>query len=165
MQKSNSAYACVSAGGYKGFGLGMMVEVFCGMLAGSEYSRNIRTWRVTDRPANLVCVQSLRQSATHARAHTELIYRSRLHTVDSWKKNQRAWFLPLLILPSSVHLYTLQLTARPSLAFSRHVLNISGPLLNTLVCVVALRATVWWKNNEEYKTFTNSHAIAGNMTS
>ncbi|XP_063052850.1 uncharacterized oxidoreductase YjmC-like isoform X2 [Engraulis encrasicolus] len=42
-----------TTGGYKGFGLGMMVEVFCGMLAGSEYSRNIRTWRVTDRPANL----------------------------------------------------------------------------------------------------------------
>ncbi|XP_041965033.1 uncharacterized oxidoreductase YjmC-like [Alosa sapidissima] len=44
---------CETTGGYKGFGLGMMVEVFCGMLAGSEYSRYIRTWRVTDRAANL----------------------------------------------------------------------------------------------------------------
>ncbi|KAL2093979.1 hypothetical protein ACEWY4_011291 [Coilia grayii] len=42
-----------TTGGYKGYGLGMMVEVFCGMLAGSQYSRHIRTWRVTDRAANL----------------------------------------------------------------------------------------------------------------
>ncbi|XP_046890192.1 uncharacterized oxidoreductase YjmC-like isoform X2 [Hypomesus transpacificus] len=40
-------------GGYKGFGLGMMVEVFCGMLAGSQYSRYIRTWKGTDRVADL----------------------------------------------------------------------------------------------------------------
>ncbi|XP_019912127.1 uncharacterized oxidoreductase YjmC isoform X2 [Esox lucius] len=44
---------CEATGGYKGFGLGMMVEVFCGMLAGSHYSQNIRTWKVTDRAANL----------------------------------------------------------------------------------------------------------------
>ncbi|KAJ7998249.1 hypothetical protein DPEC_G00220660 [Dallia pectoralis] len=42
-----------ATGGYKGFGLGMMVEVFCGMLAGSHYSQNIRTWKDTDRVANL----------------------------------------------------------------------------------------------------------------
>lgn len=51
--------ACFVSGGYKGFGLGMMVEVFCGMLAGSEYSSHIRSWRVTDRAANLVCAQPL----------------------------------------------------------------------------------------------------------
>uniref|UniRef100_A0AAY4CLI2 Malate dehydrogenase n=1 Tax=Denticeps clupeoides TaxID=299321 RepID=A0AAY4CLI2_9TELE len=40
-------------GGHKGYGLGLMVEVFCGMLAGSRYSRHIRTWRDTDRVADL----------------------------------------------------------------------------------------------------------------
>uniref|UniRef100_H3CSR4 Malate dehydrogenase n=2 Tax=Tetraodon nigroviridis TaxID=99883 RepID=H3CSR4_TETNG len=42
-----------ATGGYKGYGLGMMVEVFCGILAGAHYSSNIRTWKVTDRVANL----------------------------------------------------------------------------------------------------------------
>lgn len=41
-------------GGYKGYGLGMMVEVFCGILAGAQYSNHVRTWKVTDRVANLV---------------------------------------------------------------------------------------------------------------
>lgn len=40
-------------GGYKGYGLGMMVELFCGILAGAHYSNNIRTWKVTDKVANL----------------------------------------------------------------------------------------------------------------
>ena len=56
-------HVCFVLGGYKGFGLGLMVEVFCGMLAGSQYSRYIRTWRVTDRAANLVCVQPFCQIA------------------------------------------------------------------------------------------------------
>ena len=43
------------SGGYKGYGLGMMVEVFCGILAGAQYSKYVRTWKVTDRVANLVC--------------------------------------------------------------------------------------------------------------
>uniref|UniRef100_A0A3Q0SEA3 Malate dehydrogenase n=1 Tax=Amphilophus citrinellus TaxID=61819 RepID=A0A3Q0SEA3_AMPCI len=42
-----------ATGGYKGYGLGMMVEVFCGILAGAQYSKYIRTWKVTDRVANL----------------------------------------------------------------------------------------------------------------
>nr|XP_046250568.1 uncharacterized oxidoreductase YjmC-like [Scatophagus argus] len=42
-----------ATGGYKGYGLGMMVEVFCGILAGAQYSNKIRTWKVTDRVANL----------------------------------------------------------------------------------------------------------------
>ncbi|KAK7891606.1 hypothetical protein WMY93_023569 [Mugilogobius chulae] len=42
-----------ATGGYKGYGLGMMVEVFCGILAGAEYSNRIRTWKVTDKVANL----------------------------------------------------------------------------------------------------------------
>lgn len=45
---------CLTSGGYKGYGLGMMVEVFCGILAGAQYSSNIRTWKVTNRIANLV---------------------------------------------------------------------------------------------------------------
>ncbi|XP_015193811.1 uncharacterized oxidoreductase YjmC-like [Lepisosteus oculatus] len=44
---------CEATGGYKGFGLGLMVEVFCGMLAGSQYSRHIRTWKFTERTADL----------------------------------------------------------------------------------------------------------------
>nr|XP_004563910.1 uncharacterized protein LOC101476659 [Maylandia zebra] len=42
-----------ATGGYKGYGLGMMVEVFCGILAGAQYSKYIRSWKVTDRVANL----------------------------------------------------------------------------------------------------------------
>ncbi|XP_069018761.1 uncharacterized oxidoreductase YjmC-like isoform X1 [Embiotoca jacksoni] len=42
-----------ATGGYKGYGLGMMVEVFCGILAGARYSKHIRTWKVTDRVADL----------------------------------------------------------------------------------------------------------------
>ncbi|ROT81023.1 hypothetical protein C7M84_000228 [Penaeus vannamei] len=39
--------------GYKGFGLGMMVEIFCGILTGAPYGSNIRDWTRTDRPADL----------------------------------------------------------------------------------------------------------------
>ncbi|XP_075905389.1 putative oxidoreductase YjmC isoform X2 [Nelusetta ayraudi] len=49
-----------ATGGYKGYGLGMMVEVFCGILAGAQYSNKIRTWKVTDRMANLVRVAASR---------------------------------------------------------------------------------------------------------
>lgn len=63
-------FVCVlPSGGYKGYGLGMMVEVFCGILAGAQYSNKIRTWKVTDRVANLVrpfflcvCKETLSQS-------------------------------------------------------------------------------------------------------
>ncbi|XP_067358244.1 uncharacterized oxidoreductase YjmC-like isoform X1 [Channa argus] len=42
-----------ATGGYKGYGLGMMVEVLCGILAGAQYSKHIRTWKETGRVANL----------------------------------------------------------------------------------------------------------------
>uniref|UniRef100_A0A8C6SIR4 Malate dehydrogenase n=1 Tax=Neogobius melanostomus TaxID=47308 RepID=A0A8C6SIR4_9GOBI len=42
-----------ATGGYKGYGLGMMVEVFCGILAGAAYSNNVRQWKITDKVANL----------------------------------------------------------------------------------------------------------------
>lgn len=39
--------------GYKGFGLGMLVEIFCGILAGSNYGTNVRKWGNTTDNANL----------------------------------------------------------------------------------------------------------------
>ncbi|KAJ9601526.1 hypothetical protein L9F63_000269, partial [Diploptera punctata] len=40
--------------GYKGYGLGLLVETFCGILSGSEFGPNVRKWmEETDRPANL----------------------------------------------------------------------------------------------------------------
>jgi len=39
--------------GYKGFGLATMVEIFCGILAGSNYGPNIRNWLNTRTKANL----------------------------------------------------------------------------------------------------------------
>ncbi|XP_041054076.1 uncharacterized oxidoreductase YjmC-like isoform X1 [Carcharodon carcharias] len=39
--------------GYKGYGLSLMVEVLCGILAGAHYSKNIRRWKDTDKVANL----------------------------------------------------------------------------------------------------------------
>ena len=41
-------------GGYKGYGLAMMVEVFCGILAGAAVGPDIRKWMAGDREANLV---------------------------------------------------------------------------------------------------------------
>lgn len=39
--------------GYKGYGLGLMVEVLCGVLSGSEFGPNIRPWKTGHRVANL----------------------------------------------------------------------------------------------------------------
>ncbi|XP_069681972.1 uncharacterized oxidoreductase YjmC-like [Periplaneta americana] len=40
--------------GYKGYGLGLLVETFCGILAGATFGPNIRRWMEnTDRPADL----------------------------------------------------------------------------------------------------------------
>jgi len=39
--------------GYKGYGLAMMVEVFCGILAGAAVGPDIRKWMAGDREANL----------------------------------------------------------------------------------------------------------------
>ncbi|CAH8508524.1 unnamed protein product [Dicrocoelium dendriticum] len=47
--------------GYKGSGLAMMVEIFCGILAGASYGSNIRDWMHVDRPANLLHCCSHRQ--------------------------------------------------------------------------------------------------------
>ncbi|XP_050726443.1 uncharacterized oxidoreductase YjmC-like [Eriocheir sinensis] len=39
--------------GYKGYGLGMLVEVFCGIMSGGQYGPNVRRWMQTDREADL----------------------------------------------------------------------------------------------------------------
>lgn len=39
--------------GYKGYGLGVMVELLCGILSGSFYGPNIRNWTDANRTANL----------------------------------------------------------------------------------------------------------------
>ena len=40
--------------GYKGFGLMFMVEVLCGILAGSRFGPNVRTWQTSSGEADLV---------------------------------------------------------------------------------------------------------------
>ncbi|XP_065834516.1 uncharacterized oxidoreductase YjmC-like [Oscarella lobularis] len=42
-----------ASSGYKGYGLATMVEIFCGILAGSAYGPNIRRWMGTEEEANL----------------------------------------------------------------------------------------------------------------
>ncbi|KAI4466948.1 oxidoreductase-related [Holotrichia oblita] len=39
--------------GYKGYGLGFLVEIFCGILGGATYGPNVRKWGTTDRKADL----------------------------------------------------------------------------------------------------------------
>ncbi|KAF6032342.1 hypothetical protein EB796_009363 [Bugula neritina] len=39
--------------GYKGSGLAMMVEILCGILSGSHYGSNVRTWQSNEGYANL----------------------------------------------------------------------------------------------------------------
>ncbi|PIO63655.1 malate/L-lactate dehydrogenase, partial [Teladorsagia circumcincta] len=41
------------SGGYKGTGLCMMVEVLCGIMAGSSFGKSIRKWQSTEETANL----------------------------------------------------------------------------------------------------------------
>ena len=41
-------------GGYKGYGLGMMVDVLGGILGGGLFGKNIRRWRKDTFDANLV---------------------------------------------------------------------------------------------------------------
>ncbi|RCN29437.1 malate/L-lactate dehydrogenase [Ancylostoma caninum] len=42
-----------ATGGYKGTGLCMMVEILCGIMAGSSFGKSIRKWQTTDENANL----------------------------------------------------------------------------------------------------------------
>lgn len=49
----------VYVGGYKGLGLGFLVEIFCGILSGFVYGLNIRRWKNTIIVVNLVCINLL----------------------------------------------------------------------------------------------------------
>ncbi|XP_071443307.1 uncharacterized oxidoreductase YjmC-like [Hetaerina americana] len=50
--------------GYKGTGLALMVEIFCGVLSGSKYGPFIRSWKNTSEEANLgQCFIALDHSA------------------------------------------------------------------------------------------------------
>lgn len=42
------------AGGYKGYGLGFIVELFCGILSGSAFGSNVRKWKDHSKEADLV---------------------------------------------------------------------------------------------------------------
>lgn len=42
-----------ATGGYKGYGLNLMVEMFCGVLANAAIGPAVRQWGATDRSANL----------------------------------------------------------------------------------------------------------------
>ena len=42
------------SGGYKGYGLSMMVEVLGGILGGGSFGNNIRRWQDDPKIANLV---------------------------------------------------------------------------------------------------------------
>merc|ERR1712025_432531 len=39
--------------GYKGYGLALLVEIFCGILSGSAWGPHIRKWKIQDQVANL----------------------------------------------------------------------------------------------------------------
>lgn len=39
--------------GYKGYGLAMLVEIFCGIMAGADFGPNVRRWKNTEKEANL----------------------------------------------------------------------------------------------------------------
>jgi len=42
-----------TTGGYKGYGLAMMMETLCGVLAGASFGTDIRGWKTTSTVANL----------------------------------------------------------------------------------------------------------------
>jgi len=39
--------------GYKGYGLGLLVEIFCGILSGAAWGPHVRKWKIQDQVANL----------------------------------------------------------------------------------------------------------------
>uniref|UniRef100_A0A8R1HMC0 Malate dehydrogenase n=1 Tax=Caenorhabditis japonica TaxID=281687 RepID=A0A8R1HMC0_CAEJA len=41
------------SGGYKGYGLSSMIEIFCGVLAGAHWGPNVRKWMSTNAEADL----------------------------------------------------------------------------------------------------------------
>jgi LDH2 family malate/lactate/ureidoglycolate dehydrogenase len=53
-------------GGYKGYGLSMMVEIFCGIMSGGQFGPFIRQWKDFERPANLVSRKHLYMIMLHS---------------------------------------------------------------------------------------------------
>lgn len=58
-------FYCSKQGGYKGYGLGMLVEILCGIIADAAFGPNVRRWLSTDKPANLVSSQRNKISKLH----------------------------------------------------------------------------------------------------
>ena len=50
----NQLLACVRAGGYKGYGHAMMVEMFCGTLADEHFGLNVRVRKNADCNADIL---------------------------------------------------------------------------------------------------------------
>ena len=73
------------SGGYKGYGLGMMVEVLGGILGGGPYGPHIRKWQGDSRAANLVsyCLHTLTPSHTHTVTHTIAYTHMRTHILNT----------------------------------------------------------------------------------
>ena len=44
---------------YKGYGLGLMVEIFCGILSGSAWGPSVRKWKIQDQVFDLHCQNRL----------------------------------------------------------------------------------------------------------
>ena len=47
-------FLCALVGGYKGYGLGMMVDVLCGVMSGATFGPNVRIWKTRGRKADYV---------------------------------------------------------------------------------------------------------------
>ena len=55
-KKDQISFVFLFAGGYKGYGLGFMVELFCGIMSGSAFGPHVRSWNKSDVDADLVCI-------------------------------------------------------------------------------------------------------------
>ncbi|KAI6220186.1 hypothetical protein M3Y95_01058100 [Aphelenchoides besseyi] len=78
-------------GGYKGFGLGMSIEVLSSILAGATYGKNVRTWRETSKVADLgqtfICIDPLCFAPNfNSRLQSYLDETRRLIPIDRTKK-------------------------------------------------------------------------------
>jgi LDH2 family malate/lactate/ureidoglycolate dehydrogenase len=54
-----ACHVAYATGGYKGYGLAMMVELFCGVLGGADFGPNVRQMSDRTKPVNLVRIQLL----------------------------------------------------------------------------------------------------------
>ena len=56
-------------GGYKGYGLSMMVDVLGGILGGGSFGNNIRKWKKDTNIANLVSKWTMEYSTPRQHQH------------------------------------------------------------------------------------------------